>query len=735
MRISAWHRWTLALLLAAAPACSSNNTGEPTLPSGTAAPTATVAPTATATETASAAATAKPITPPRADASLIKRQLLFGNPDRTGVQLSPDGKQLSFLAPRDGVMNVWVAPADKPSDAKPVTAEKERGIRRYFWAENGEYVLYMQDKGGDENFHVWAVDLKKGDVKDITPYDGAQAQVELLSPKHPDEVLVGINNRDKQYHDLYRINVKTAKAELVLQNDGYAGFVPDFDFVPRYGVKPGEGGSQDVFFVEKPAKAAKAKGKDDKGAKGDKPAPAPRLFTKIPYEDALTTDIAGFDASGKTLYVLDSRGRDTTALVTADEKSGATKVVAEDAKADVQSLLIDPKTKLIQAVGSIYERKSWIVVDKKIEPDLEALKKVADGDFDVISRSHDDKKWIVAYVVSDGPVRYYLYDHDKKKAEFLFTNLAALEKVKLAKMYPRVIKSRDGLDLVSYLTVPAATDPDGNGIPDKPGPMVLFVHGGPWARDFWGLNNTHQWLANRGYSVLSVNYRGSSGFGKKFINAANKEWAGKMHDDLIDAVNWAVDQKIADKSQVAIMGGSYGGYATLVGLTFTPDTFACGVDIVGPSSLVTLLEHIPPYWMPFLPQLVNRVGDHRTEEGKNFLLSRSPISRVDKIAKPLLIGQGKNDPRVKQSEADQIVKAMQDKGIPVTYVLYPDEGHGFNRPQNRTSFNAVAETFLAQCLKGPYEPVGDDFKGASITVPAGADQVYGLPDALKAAGK
>jgi len=260
--------------------------------------------------------------------------------------------------------------------------------------------------------------------------------------------------------------------------------------------------------------------------------------------------------------------------------------------------------------------------------------------------------------------------------------------------------------------------------------MVLDVHGGPWARDSWGYDPTHQWLANRGYAVLSVNYRGSTGFGKNFINAANKEWAGKMHDDLVDAVQWAVKERIADPARIAIMGGSYGGYATLVGMTFTPDLFACGVDIVGPSNLNTLMRHLPPEWMPSFPLLAGRVGDPNTEEGKKFLDERSPLTRVDKIKKPLLIGQGANDPRVNQSEADQIVSAMKAKKIPVTYVLYPDEGHGFARPENRMSFYAVSEAFLAEHLGGKYEPIGDDFKNSSIAVPTGAENVPGLADSL-----
>ena len=297
-------------------------------------------------------------------------------------------------------------------------------------------------------------------------------------------------------------------------------------------------------------------------------------------------------------------------------------------------------------------------------------------------------------------------------------------------MQPRVIKSRDGLDLVCYLTLPPNLEIEGKGRAKEPLPMVLLVHGGPWARDSWGFEPHHQMLANRGYAVLSVNYRGSTGFGKKFLNAGNREWAGKMHDDLLDAVEWAIDQKIARKDKVAIMGGSYGGYATLVGMTFTPETFACGVDIVGPSSIVTLLNSIPAYWGPAIQIFKDRVGDHTTEDGKKDLMARSPLTRVQAIRKPLLVGQGANDPRVKQAEADQIVDAMQKHKIPVTYVLYPDEGHGFARPENRLSFYAITEAFLAKELGGRYEPIGEAFSGSSLTVPAGASNVPGLVEAL-----
>jgi dipeptidyl aminopeptidase/acylaminoacyl peptidase len=405
-----------------------------------------------------------------------------------------------------------------------------------------------------------------------------------------------------------------------------------------------------------------------------------------------------------------------------DLRTNKQSVIAEDKKADAGEILAHPTEETIQGVSFTYERTRWEFKDEAVARDFDVLKKVADGEISVASRTRDDKVWIVAFLMDNGPVRYYVYDRGTQKARFLFTNRKELESWPLEKMQPHVIKSRDGLDLVSYVTLPPGNEAS------KPVPMVLLVHGGPWGRDTWGYDSEHQFLANRGYAVLSVNFRGSTGFGKKFINAGNKEWAGKMHNDLIDAVDWAIKEKIADPKKVAIMGGSYGGYATLVGLTFTPEKFACGVDIVGPSSLVTLMNNVPPYWMPAMPLLTERVGDYRTEEGKKFLLERSPLTRVEKIQRPLLIGQGANDPRVKQQEADQIVKAMQMKKIPVTYALFKDEGHGFARPENSLAFNAVVEAFLARHLGGRYEAIGDAFEGSTIAVPTGARDVPGLAD-------
>lgn len=642
---------------------------------------------------------------------LIARTQLFGNPDRAAVQLSRDGKFLSWLAPVDGVMNIWVAPRGELRAARAVTKDTGRGIRQYSWAWNHRQIIYLQDKGGDENWRVYATDIETTKVLELTPMDGVAARIQGLSPNFPDEIVIGLNQRNPQLHDLFRVNLTTGEKTLLLENERWLGFVVDDDFTPRLATTFNAMGGVDVMKI----------GQDKKFEK----------WTTVPQEDSLTTSPYGYDNSGKTLYFADSRGRDTSALFAIDTVTGASTLVAEDPRADVGGSLVDPKTGKVQAVSFNYDRIVWKIVDPLIEPDLAYLKTVASGELTVASRTAADDFWVVGYLMDDGPVKIYLYDRAAKKAHFLFTNRSALEGLPLAPMHPTVLKSRDGLNLVSYLTLPRWTDPKRTGRPSKPLPMILLVHGGPWARDGWGYHPTHQWLANRGYAVLSVNFRGSTGLGKAFTNAGNREWAGKMHDDLLDAMDWAVAQKIADPKKVGIMGGSYGGYATLVGLTFTPETFACGVDIVGPSNLNTLLSTIPAYWKPAMSQFSTRVGDPATEDGKKFLDERSPLSHVEKIKRPLLIGQGKNDPRVKESEADQIVGAMQKKKIPVTYVLYPDEGHGFQRPENNKSFNAVTESFLSLHLGGRAEPVGNDFKNSSIQIPTGLEHIPSIADAVK----
>ncbi len=647
---------------------------------------------------------------------LIPREALFGNPERANVQVSPDGVRLSFLAPDEGVLNVWVAPLGEPSAARPVTKDRGRGVRMYFWAPASDRLLYLQDDGGDEDWHLHAVDLATLADRDLTPLPDVQARVVGISPDHPGTILVALNDRVPELHDLYRLDLATGTRTKVLENPGFMEFLADDALALRLVGRPTDDGGTE-YLKARP---------DKKGGLTFEP------FLSIGQEDALTTGPFALDRTGTRLHLMDSRGRDTAAAFTMDLATGKATLLAEDPKADLADVLLHPREHTIQAAAFDWDRRRWVVLDDSVRQDLEVLGTVAAGELSVVSRSLDDRVWIVAYELDTGPYRYYAWNREKDEATFLFTNRPALERAPLSPMRPVVVKSRDGLDLVSYLTLPRDTDPDGDGVPTSPVPLVLLVHGGPWHRDAWGFDPYHQWLADRGYAVLSVNFRGSTGFGKRFVNAADREWGGKMHEDLIDAVAWAVDRHVTTPDRVAIMGGSYGGYATLVGLTFTPDTFACGVDIVGPSNLATLLDTIPPYWRPMMEMWATRVGDPRTDAGRAFLQSRSPLSRVDAILRPLLIGQGANDPRVKQSESDQIVSALQARSIPVSYVLFPDEGHGFRRPENSMAFNAVTEAFLSTCLGGAYQPIGGDLAGSSITVPAGAGAIPGLKTALAA---
>ncbi|MBO55283.1 MAG: S9 family peptidase [Dehalococcoidia bacterium] len=640
---------------------------------------------------------------------LIPRKTLFGNPDKASPQISPNGEYITFLAPVNGVLNIWLAKSTDPHSAIPITEDSDRGIRFYGWTYTNEHIAYIQDIGGDENWHVYVVNINNHETKDLTPYDGVQARFQEISPKFPNDLLLALNDRDPQLHDVYKVNLDTGDRTLVQQNDGFAGYITDDNFDVRFATRVTEDGGSELLQKE-----------EDSTWKS---------FIQIGIEDTLTTSPIGFDNTGGILYLVDSRNRDTAALISLNLTTGETNLIAENPHADVSDTMVDPNNKNIQAVAFTHERKTWIFLDDHVKKDLAYLESVCQGEIEIVSQSFDDGIWIVAFVLDNGPVRFYTYNRLNQQATFLFTNRDSLDSLNLSSMHSTTIKSRDNFDLVSYYTLPAS---HGNQteIPEAPCPMVLLVHGGPWHRDTWGYSALHQLLSNRGYAVLSVNFRGSTGFGKAFINAANLEWGRNMHNDLLDAVKWAIDKRIADPDKIAIMGGSYGGYATLIGLTATPGIFACGIDIVGPSNLLTLINSIPPYWQPQIELWASRVGDHRTEEGRNLLSERSPLNYINNISEPLLIGQGANDPRVNQAESDQIVNAMIEKGIPVTYVLYPDEGHGFVRPDNNLSFFAVAEAFLSTHLNGNYEPINDDFKGASVTVPVGASEVPGLSEAL-----
>ncbi|MCA9286682.1 MAG: S9 family peptidase [Phycisphaerales bacterium] len=638
-----------------------------------------------------------------AASDLLPRELFFGNPQRAGVKLSPDGKRLSYLAPNQGVLNVWVQTVGE-DDARAVTTSTVRPIREYHWMPNGEQIVYSQDRGGDENFRLYAVNVADGKEVELTPFDAVQARITAIDRTFPDELLVSINDRNPALHDVWRVNTRTGARTLAFLNEeGYSGVLADASFAVRVAFRMNADGSTTVYFRDDPA------------------SPWYEL-ARFGLEDAATSGPMGFSRDGRTLYLKDSSRGDTGALFAYSIEDDGTRrysQVAADPHADLADVVFNPVTGRPEAAAFEYLRTEWVPLDASFAADWHLLTNNIEGDLSITGRDQENRRWTIAAMRDNGPIAYYLYERDTGEARFLFSNRVDLEGLRLASMRPVVITSRDGLPLVSYLTLPS-------GSPGTDLPMVLLVHGGPWARDSWGYNPIHQWLANRGYAVLSVNFRGSTGFGKAFLNAGNREWAKRMHDDLIDAVNWAVGEGIADPARIAIMGGSYGGYATLVGLTFTPEVFAAGVDIVGPSHLRTLLETIPPYWEPLKAMFDRRVGSLEEAE---WLDSISPLTRVDAIKRPLLIGQGRNDPRVKESESLQIVRAMRERKIPVTYVVFPDEGHGFARPANRLAFFAVAEAFLAQTLGGDYEPIGNAVKLSTAEIPVGGELIPGLDGA------
>jgi dipeptidyl aminopeptidase/acylaminoacyl peptidase len=632
---------------------------------------------------------------------LLPRRLIFADPERSVVRISPDGTRVAFRAPIDSVLNLWVAPIDRVDEARPVTAVTDRNLGPWIvWMRDNRHVVFFREAAGDENWRAWRVDLETGDVRPLTPGPGVTCYVQQSSRHFPGELLIAHNERDKRYFDIYRVNVATGESALLQLNEGVPGYFTDQQFRVRFAVRYTEDG--DVEYLQR-------------GADGEW-----ALFSRIGAEDAVATRAIEFSADGRELYWLDSRGHDTAAVVAQDLENGAMRVLAEDPRADFTGLLLDPITERPVAAARSFERVAWQVLDPDYQSDFDYLTRQSRGDLTITSNSQDRRHWIAAYQHDDAPTEWFHYDRTARQTRRLFSSTPAWEGLPFVAMEPVIIRARDGLELVSYLSRPRDSQPR------EPLPMALLVHGGPWTRDVWGLHADHQWLANRGYAVLSVNYRGSTGFGKAFVNAANREWAGKMHDDLIDAVDWAIAQGIADPARIAIMGTSYGGYSALVGLTFTPEKFACAVDVVGISNLVTFLNTIPEYWETWKSLWKVRTGDYTTEAGLRLLEERSPLNRVDRIVRPLLIGQGANDVRVKASESEQIVAAMRQHGIPVTYVYYRDEGHGLGRPENRRSFTAVAEAFLAAHLGGRCEPVGDDFEGSTIEFKAGRELIPGL---------
>jgi dipeptidyl aminopeptidase/acylaminoacyl peptidase len=611
---------------------------------------------------------------PRVTPPLIPLRHLFDNPERALGRLSPDGRRIAWLAPREGVLNVWVR--DRAGgEARPLTDDRDRGVRAYAWSRDSARVLYHQDVGGDENHHLLCVEVEaRRPARDLTPFPGVRAGLIAAPRATPRHVLVSMNLRDRSVFDAYRLTLATGRLELVGRNPGNViGWLADREGRLRAARSQTPAGDYELLV------------RDDEDA--DFRAVAEYANEDGGYPYAFTPD-------GRRIWVGSARGSDLLRLVELDPADGSERELDADEEVDLSGPVVSDRTG--ELLGAVYLRDRVVMHawDERLARDWEALRALHPGDPRITGQDAEETAFVVAFDDDRDPGATFLYERDSGRSELLFRSRPWLDPATLAPMTPVTIPSRDGLPLRSYLTLPLGVAPRGL-------PAVLVVHGGPWARDAWGYHPEVQLLANRGYAVLQVNYRGSTGFGKAFTHAAEREFAGRMHDDLIDGVDWLVAEGIADPARIGIYGGSYGGYAALVGATFTPDVFAAVVSVVGPSSLVTLVRSFPPYWRPFLASTWFRyVGDPDDPEQLADMEARSPLARVDRIRAPLLVVQGANDPRVTKQESDQIVAALRGRGVEVEYLVKDDEGHGFVKPENRLEAYAAIERFLARHLGG-----------------------------------
>ncbi|WP_037305732.1 S9 family peptidase [Amycolatopsis orientalis] len=605
--------------------------------------------------------------------SVVPRVDLFGNPEHITPSISPDGRWLAWVAPHEGVLNVWVRQVGTDDDARPVTADRDRGIREYMWAPDSAHILYLRDQGGDENSHLYVVSVRSGEVRDLTPFDGVKAVLLAQELQITDRVLVGLNKNNPRLHDVYELHVASGDLVKVLDNPGLLCLVADSQLDVRAGVRSDQDGGRTILVREVGGEW--------------------RPLLTVDQIDALSTVPLGFDGDGRRLLVKTSADVNATRLVWIDVESGEQEVVAEDPTYDVGSVFVDDSTKLPVLVSFQRERLHTQALTREIQRDLDTLAALDDGDLHIVAADRANRTWVVSYVHADGPTASYVYDRVTSRAEFLFHDRPCLAG-RLNDVKPFSFTARDGLEIHGYLTFPA-----GNA---EKLPAVLLVHGGPWARDTWRLNPEAQWLADRGYLCIQVNFRGSTGYGKAFTAAGNREWGAKMHTDLLDAITFAVESGYADPDRIGIYGCSYGGYAALGAAAFTPEVFRCAISLCGPSNLETLLRAIPPYFTLMLAEIYAQVGNPDTEP--EFLRSRSPYFHADSMTLPMLIAQGANDVRVPQAESDQIVAKLRANGVPPEYLLFKDEGHGLEKPANRLTFYARAEWFLAQHLDGQYEP-------------------------------
>lgn len=622
---------------------------------------------------------------------IIDRDLFFGNPEIVGAQLSPDGKYIAFLKPWKDTRNVYVKGVDEPfSAARLLTSEAKRPIPGYFWTRDGKYILYVKDNDGDENFNIYAVDpaakpapgAEAPPSRDLTGLKGVRVEIFDLPKSNPDLLYMGLNDRDKAWHDLYKLTISTGEKALVRKNtDRITGWVFDLAGNLRMATRSPENGDTEFLRVD-----------------ADK-------FTKIYSCNVFETcGPLQFKPGNQRLYVQTNKDANLVSLALMDPQTGKTEAVESDplGKVDFDGALFSEATDELVETWYVAARVKTYYKEKAFGDDVHWIERkfqYPKNEVMVVSRTRDERLWLVNIVSDTEPGQAFLFNRKTRTLTPQFRVREKLPRESLAEMKPVTYKSSDGLEIPAYLTLP-------KGMVAKNLPTLMLPHGGPWGRDSWGYNTLVQFFANRGYAVLTPNFRGSTGYGKKFLDAGNQEWGRKMQDDLTWGVKYLVSEGITDPKRVGILGGSYGGYATLAGVTFTPDLYAAAVDIVGPSNLMTLLDAIPPYWEGFRKVLYARMGDPNTPEGKAWLVERSPLTHAENIRTPLLVAQGANDPRVNRREAEQIVIALRDRGFTVEYLLAPDEGHGFARPVNNLALFMASEKFLAEHLGGRYQDGG-----------------------------
>ncbi|HXN73334.1 MAG TPA: alpha/beta fold hydrolase [Candidatus Acidoferrales bacterium] len=616
---------------------------------------------------------------------IIDRELIFGNPEIAGAQLSPDGKYVAFQKPWKGTRNVYVKGVNEPFEAaRLLTTETKRPIADFFWTRDGKYILYVKDNDGDENYNVYAVDPAAKPAagadapasRDLTGLKGVRVELVDVPKNDPDVIYIGLNDRDKAWHDLYKLKISTGEKTLVRKNtERIAGWNFDLQGNLRLASRSAENGDTEILRVD------------------------PDKFTKIYSCNVFEScGVIRFQKDGKRAYMETNKGAemDLSALVLFDPATGNTEIVESDPmkKVDFGGAFFSEVTDELAFTVYDEDKPHYYFKDKGFAADFKFL----DGKFPgrevvLASTTLDEQTWLINASSDTEPGETYLFDRKNHKLALQYKIREKLPRAELAEMRPVRYKSSDGLEIPAYLTLP-------KGIPAKNLPTIIFPHGGPWGRDSWGYNGYAQFFANRGYAVLSMNFRGSTGYGKKFLDAGNQQWGRKMQDDVTWGVKYLVDEGIADPKRVGIFGGSYGGYATLAGVAFTPDLYAAAVDLFGPSNLITLMDSIPPYWESIRQMFYQRMGNPTTPEGKALLIERSPLTSATKIKTPLLIAQGANDPRVNHAESEQIVIALRDRGFPVEYILIPDEGHGFARPVNNMAAVMATEIFFAKYLGG-----------------------------------